>query len=915
MLNACGDSSRNTGNVATQNRGAVAMHLEWEPATQAALDAKAYAPSGNVCDDYGITRITAKIYHMGQEVASGDWPCKSETGERSGTIDNVPAGTGMRIGIVGWVGPTAMWFGENDEEDPVMVVAGQTTYVNSIVMRYNGAAGPQPEVTASAPGMNQTGVELTNTIEVVFSESVVPASIDEQSITVSVGAGSPLPAIVQYHEGPDSYKAVVTLETPLVPCTTYTVTVTEDIENRVGMELDRTQWHFTTRNARITASIEGGGTAGSINPSGTVEVACGNQSTFIVMPDESYYLSGLVVDGEQAPGAFSYTFDDVTSDHAINAVFEPNLEAPALTGFTPAAGADNVPLTSAITFSFSKPVDPDSVNEQTVLVAGNGNPVQGSIFYDDVADNYRFDTDTDLSYSTIYTVTLTNQIQDIFGNALHSVQWTFRTFTPTITSSVQGGGHAEPSGIVDVVYGQSQTITLSPDSGYYLSSLTIDGVNENAQPTYTFYDVTDHHTISAVFKPVVFVDGTRAALDTDDGGTWETAYTSIQAAVDAANEDDEIWVAAHQYDLGSQIVINKQVELYGGFAGAETHRDQRDSSNNATIIDAVNSTRCMYLNPDSGRTIIDGFTMQNGQGSNEPYFNATGLSDYWCGGAIYVDGTAPLVRQCHFLNNLVRGGSAFGGAIFNFHGSPTIENCIFENCTANGYGDITAMARGGAVYSESDGATTILGSLFFGNLASGIWTGAGGAVCNVNTVINSVFAQNEAEATAGLIAEAFGNDPSQYNGLVAGGAIYNKGINSAITNCTIIDNTVTGELLSFVYGGGVYSENGSMEIHNTILWGNTTLGQAGNNNVQLQWSDDALVFVNHSDINQAGFSGINNNIWLTPQFAAVDDYHLSSGSPCINSADPTQAPEIDIDGDARPQDTLPDIGADEFLGP
>jgi hypothetical protein len=43
-----------------------------------------------------------------------------------------------------------------------------------------------------------------------------------------------------------------------------------------------------------------------------------------------------------------------------------------------------------------------------------------------------------------------------------------------------------------------------------------------------------------------------------------------------------------------------------------------------------------------------------------------------------------------------------------------------------------------------------------------------------------------------------------------------------------------------------------------------------------------------------------------------DYYHLTKDSPCINRGTSRRAPEKDIDGDARPQGSRIDIGADEY---
>ena len=72
--------------------------------------------------------------------------------------------------------------------------------------------------------------------------------------------------------------------------------------------------------------------------------------------------------------------------------------------------------------------------------------------------------------------------------------------TFTITASAGTGGSISPSGSVTVAYGGDQTFTVTPDSGYQIASVTMDGVPATAP--YTFVNVASDHTISASFEEV-----------------------------------------------------------------------------------------------------------------------------------------------------------------------------------------------------------------------------------------------------------------------------------------------------------------------------------------------------------------------------------------------------------------------------
>ena len=68
----------------------------------------------------------------------------------------------------------------------------------------------------------------------------------------------------------------------------------------------------------ITATA---GEGGSIDPSGSVQIADGKSRTFKITPDEGYFLSDVKVDGESVGPKTSYTFTNVKVDHSITAEF------------------------------------------------------------------------------------------------------------------------------------------------------------------------------------------------------------------------------------------------------------------------------------------------------------------------------------------------------------------------------------------------------------------------------------------------------------------------------------------------------------------------------------------------------------------------------------------------------------------
>ncbi|MBU1420183.1 MAG: choice-of-anchor J domain-containing protein [Proteobacteria bacterium] len=70
----------------------------------------------------------------------------------------------------------------------------------------------------------------------------------------------------------------------------------------------------------------------------------------------------------------------------------------------------------------------------------------------------------------------------------------------TITASAGVNGSITPSGAVTVDIGASQAFTFTPDGGYHVSDVLVDGVSVGRVPDYTFTNVTAAHTIHVDFS-------------------------------------------------------------------------------------------------------------------------------------------------------------------------------------------------------------------------------------------------------------------------------------------------------------------------------------------------------------------------------------------------------------------------------
>lgn len=71
--------------------------------------------------------------------------------------------------------------------------------------------------------------------------------------------------------------------------------------------------------------------------------------------------------------------------------------------------------------------------------------------------------------------------------------------TYTITASAGANGVISPEGTATVTSGASKAFIITPNTGYKVSSVIVDGASVGAVTSYTFSNVTANHTISATF--------------------------------------------------------------------------------------------------------------------------------------------------------------------------------------------------------------------------------------------------------------------------------------------------------------------------------------------------------------------------------------------------------------------------------
>ena len=147
----------------------------------------------------------------------------------------------------------------------------------------------------------------------------------------------------------------------------------------------------------------------------------------------------------------------------------------------------------------------------------------------------------------------------------------------TITATAGNGGKIAPAGATKVYKGTSKAFTITPNAGYHVDSLTVDGTAVDVVTEYTFSDVTADHTIAVTFaKDAITVakENLLAAINTANEKLTQTdAYTeaSLEALQNAVNEAQTIYDKA---DATQTEVDNAKANVEAKMAALKEQADK-----------------------------------------------------------------------------------------------------------------------------------------------------------------------------------------------------------------------------------------------------------------------------------------------------------------------------------------------------
>lgn len=456
-----------------------------------------------------------------------------------------------------------------------------------------------------------------------------------------------------------------------------------------------------------------------------------------------------------------------------------------------------------------------------------------------------------------------------------------------------------------------------------------------------------------------------------DGHTWSASLIRLQDALAIAQAGDEVWVAQGVYhpgapgDTAASFVVPPGVSVYGGFAGHETLRSQRNWTQNRTELSgdladddtfgnpwyvnwATNTPNSLHVLQTTGGTVVlDGLTLSHG--------NAIQTS----GGAVQATSTQLELHNCRITRNA--GYQGVGAGVQIQDGSLTMTGCdVLENfgrfvsgtgvhvsgtCAAtitacrfldNRAQADTSLGSGAAIEFCSSATNRVTTSLFDSNVGlpfgGGSYFSFGGAIHNFTSplvVTQCEFRRNQCNNGGAIYSW---RDLTVANCLFTGNQVYSNpsggGVGGAVasyfynpytlrmTGCTIVNNTghETGGVS--VKGSG----NFTSDISNSIFWGNSDVNgnvseahvrKASNSCIQNLW----VARPGEDPIDPAKFPQCFDS---NPQFVSTTDFRLLLTSPCIDAGSKGKFDRLwkaDLSGVVRFFDVLSAPNTGQGVGP
>ncbi len=383
----------------------------------------------------------------------------------------------------------------------------------------------KPRVAVTLPANGATVAPVNASITATFTKAMAPATLSATSFTVvDTTASAPVTATsVTYDVA--SKTAIFKHATDLIASHTYTATI---------------KGTGTSPATDLAGNALAGGLAGAPNPTVAAD--------------------------------YVWTFTATAA----------GLTAPTITLENPANGATGVALNASVNATFSKDMDPTTINGTSFTLTGPGpTPVTGVVSYVAGSRIATFTPSSNLAANTTYTATVTNAATDLSGNALvvssaatPANPWTFTTGATSAAGPISLGSASTfgimatsaitNTGAATMINGD---VSLNPGTSNGLLPVQVNGtihINDTVSAQARTDLLTAYNAAKALAPGITVPGGQDLGLfvpvaggtpGTLSPGTYTSGSTMLvnnPVTLDAGGNANAVWV----FQIGSSLTTN-----------------------------------------------------------------------------------------------------------------------------------------------------------------------------------------------------------------------------------------------------------------------------------------------------------------------------------------------------------------------
>ncbi len=287
--------------------------------------------------------------------------------------------------------------------------------------------------------------------------------------------------------------------------------------------------------------------------------------------------------------------------------------------------------------------------------------------------------------------------------ANHTITASFSN-TYAITASAGANGTISPSGTVNITQGTDQIFTFTPNSGYHVVDVIVDGSSVGRVPSYTFSTVSGAHTISASFASDTIINGGTITVNT----TWTLAGSPYIVKGNVSVGGTEVPTLTIEpgvvvkFDNNMEITIGKNSTSGALYAVGTSSAPIIFTSNDPAPIPGKWKGISFYSGTIAANSGLEYVTVEYGGGNNS--------------GNIYFQYTSPVtIKNSIIRKSLNRGIYAIGSALVIQNNTITDNNTI-------------------GISSANNSALTATGNTITNNGTYGVYDSMGPAVISGNTI-------------------------------------------------------------------------------------------------------------------------------------------------------------------------------------